>query len=90
MYYVANPNGYTVNPTTQQVVRLAPDAPFARTVATVHAPTSQLYADAPPAVALGDSFYFLDSPTISYLGGTAAPVAQGTGVLYRVSPHARP
>lgn len=39
----------------------------------------------PPAVALGDSFFFLDPPTISYPSGTSSPVVQGAGVRYRVS-----
>jgi len=86
IYYVASPDDNTVSPASQQIVRLAPDAPVARTVATVTAPASQLYAPSPPTVALGLSFYFLNRPTISYPGGNAAPLVQDAGVLYRVTP----
>ena len=86
IYYVANPYTDTVISTAQQIVRLSPDAPVARTVATVNATASQLYASSPPSVALGGSFYFLDPPALSYPGGNAAPLVQGDGVLYRVTP----
>ena len=81
IYYVVNGTG------TQQIVRLSPNAPSQRNVATVNAPsTVTIDAPPPPAVALGDSFFFLDPPTLSYPGGSDAPVLQGTGVLYRVTP----
>jgi hypothetical protein len=86
IYYVANPYTSTASPTTQQIVRLSPDAPDARTVATVKAPAGQLDASSPPTVALTGSFYFLDPPPLSYPGGNAAPLVQGDGVLYRVTP----
>src|SRR5579863_2559062 len=50
IYYVANPYNDAVGPTTQQIIRLSPEAPVARTVATVKAPASQLYASSPPSV----------------------------------------
>jgi hypothetical protein len=83
IHYVSNPYNSTADPTTQQIVRLAPDAPTGRTVAMVHARTSQLYAQT-AGVALGNSFYFLDPPTMDYPGGNAPPAIHGTGVLYRV------
>jgi hypothetical protein len=95
IYYVLDPNDYTVNSRTrqvvrpQQVIRLVPNAPIQHKVATVQSPTSELYAPPPPAVALGRSFYFLDPPTLSYDGGIAAPVVEGTGVLFRVTPRTR-
>jgi hypothetical protein len=90
IYYVENPEDYTVSSTTQQIVRLAPNAPDERTVATVTARSGQLYAASPPAVALGSSFYFIDPPTISYPGGNAAPLVQGDGMLYRATPKPAP
>jgi hypothetical protein len=86
IYYVANPYTSTVSPTTQQVVRLSPGAPATRAVATVKAPSSQLYASSPPTVALGGSFYFLDPPTLSYPDGSGGPGVHGDGMLYRVTP----
>jgi hypothetical protein len=84
IYYVVNGSA------TQQIVRLSLDAASERSVATVKAPTSvTIYGPSPPAVALGGSFFFLDPPTLSYTGGTSAPVLQGAGVLYRVTPHAQ-
>jgi hypothetical protein len=84
IYYVVNGYG------TQQIVRLSPNAPSQRNVATVNAPsTVSIYGPPPPAVALGDAFFFLDPPTLSYPGGTSAPVVQGAGVLYRVTPRTK-
>jgi len=81
IYYVVNGNG------TQRIVRLSPDAPTERNVATVRAPTTvSIYGTPPSAVALTRSFFFLDPPTISYPGGSSAPVLRGAAVLYRVTP----
>ncbi len=73
---------------TQRIVRLSPDAPTERNVATVRAlSTVSNYGMPPSAVALTRAFFFLDPPTISYPGGNSPPVVHGTGVLYRVTPH---
>lgn len=82
IYYVVNGNG------TQRIVRVSPDAPTQRTLATVRAPTTvSNYGTPPSAVALTRAFFFLDPPMISHPGANSAPVLQGTGVLYRVTPN---
>jgi hypothetical protein len=84
IYYVVNGSA------TQQIVRLSPNAPSQRSVATVNAPnTVSIYGPPPPAVVLREAFFFLDPPTLSYPGDTSAPVVQGAGVLYRVTPQTR-
>lgn len=83
IYYVVN------GERTQRIVRLSPNAPTERTVATVRAPaTVTNYGVPPSAVALTKAFFFLDPPTISYPGGNSAPLLRGAGVLYRLAPQA--
>ena len=87
IYYVNDPGPASPPGTPQQIIRLSPDAPTQRAVATVPAPPDVTgYGAGPPAVALGHSFYFLDPPLLNYVSGNRPPVVQGQGVLYEVNP----
>ncbi|HTU95396.1 MAG TPA: hypothetical protein VMF14_06110 [Solirubrobacteraceae bacterium] len=79
---------FVVNQTgRQRIIRLSPDTATQRTVATVNAPARiSPFSTPPPAVALGDAFYFLDPPTLTYHGGGQAATVSGAAVLYRVTP----
>jgi hypothetical protein len=83
------PTGPVTASATQRIVRLSPDAPSVRTVAVITAPSditpNSFGFSSPAAVALGNSFCFLDPPNISYPAGNKPPIVQGAGVLYRVT-----
>jgi hypothetical protein len=66
------------------VIRVSPNAGGARTVASASVSSTTYSA---PAAVLDGSFFFLVPATLSYPGGgSAAPVGQSHGVLYRITP----
>ncbi len=86
VYFVSSTGFDSAVSAPQEIVRLSVDAARQRTVAQVPAPPEgDSYATAPPAVAIGRFFYFLDPPLLNYLGGDKAPIVHGQGILYRVT-----
>jgi hypothetical protein len=87
VYFVSSSGFYSGVSAPEQIVRLSADAAKQQTVAQVPAPPEgDSYAEAPPAVALDRSFYFLDPPLLDYRAGDKTPIVQGQGILYRVTP----
>ncbi len=93
VYFVSSTGFYSAVSAPERIVRLSAGAARQQTVAQVPAPPQgNSYVPAPPAVALGRSFYFLDPPLFDYRAGNEAPIVHGQGILYRVTerPATRP
>jgi hypothetical protein len=69
IYFVSNPGTSSPSATGQEIINLSPNAAMQRTVATIQPRTAIDAYAGPPAVALGNSFYFLDPALLSYQSG---------------------
>jgi hypothetical protein len=86
IYYVTDPGEGSLDSTRQQIVRLSANAANERIVASVPAPPQvNDYAEGPPGVALGQSFYLLDQPILVYPPGNEPTTTQGRAILYRMT-----
>jgi hypothetical protein len=86
IFYVNPPNSSSLSNSSEQIVRLDPNAAKQTVVIKDLQPANTSDMIGLPAAALGRSVYFLDPQQLDYPGGNKAPIVQGRAVLYRITP----
>ena len=86
IFYVNLPDSSSLPGSSEQVVRLDPNAAKQTVVVRDVQPINTADIVGLPAAALGRSVYFLDPQQLDYPAGNAAPILRGQAVLYRLTP----
>lgn len=89
IYYVNLPHSSSLPSSSEQVVRLDPNAAKQTVIIRDVQPRVTSDTGGLPAAALGRSVYFLDPQQLDYPGARKAPIVQGQAVLYRLTPRSR-